>query len=191
MNDGVRSPLPMTTDRLVLRAFVPGDLDVFHRLYSRPEVARYLLEDPWARADAELEIAKRVERVGLDADRRALSVVMELDGEPIGDIALWITDEAGQLAELGWVIAPEHSGHGYVTEAADAVLTVGFECGLHRVVARMDGRNGASARVCERLGMQREAFLRQDLWCKGEWTDTVIYAVLASDRPGGRSHDAE
>lgn len=63
------------------------------------------------------------------------------------------------------------------------MLTVGFEFGLHRIAAHMDGRNGPSARICERLGMQREAFLRQNLWSKGEWTDTIIYAVLASDRP--------
>lgn len=182
MNDAGPSLLPLITDRLVLRAFTPSDLAVFHRLYSRPEVALYLLEEPWTREHAELEIAKRVERTGLDAERQALAAVMELDGEPIGDVALWITDQAGQLAELAWVIAPEHGGNGYVTEAAAALLRVGFDFGLHRVVAQMDGRNAASARVCERLGMHREAYLRQDLWCKGEWTDTIIYAALASDR---------
>lgn len=174
--------LPIDTDRLVLRAFRPGDVDAFHRLYSRPDVARYLLEDPWTRSHAEQEVAKRVERIGLDADRQALAVVMELDGEPIGDIALWITDETGKVAEIGWVLAPEHGGKGYATEAAAAVLASGFEFGLHRVAAHMDARNGGSARICERLGMHREAFLRQDLWCKGEWTDTIIYAALAGDR---------
>src|SRR5699024_10141769 len=41
--------------------------------------------------------------------------------------------------------------------------------------------NTASARLAERVGMHREAQLRQDWWSKGEWTDTVIFAMLASD----------
>ncbi len=45
----------------------------------------------------------------------------------------------------------------------------------------MDARNHASAKLAAAVGMQREAHLRQDWWVKGEWTDTVIYGVLASD----------
>ncbi|MFP3366304.1 GNAT family protein, partial [Pseudoalteromonas sp. SIMBA_148] len=65
---------------------------------------------------------------------------------------------------------------------------LGFETsGLHRVVAQMDARNTASARLAEMLGMRREAHHRQDLWSKGERTDTLVYAMLASDR-GVRGH---
>jgi len=46
----------------------------------------------------------------------------------------------------------------------------------------MDARNVASARLCERLGLRQEAHLRQNWWSEGEWTDTLIYALLASDR---------
>ncbi len=63
------------------------------------------------------------------------------------------------------------------------MLELGFDhYGLHRVAAQMDARNIASARLAERAGMQREAHLRQDWWSKGEWTDTLIYGALASDR---------
>ena len=45
----------------------------------------------------------------------------------------------------------------------------------------MDARNEASAQLAQRVGMKAEAHLRQDWWNKGEWTDTLIYAALASD----------
>ena len=54
--------------------------------------------------------------------------------------------------------------------------------GLHRVAARMDARNTASARLAERVGMRREAHLREDWWSKGEWTSTLEFGVLARDR---------
>ena len=59
------------------------------------------------------------------------------------------------------------------------VLRLGFEgLDLHRVCGRLDGRNAASARVLERLGMRREAHLVQNEIVKGEWSDEVVYAML-------------
>src|SRR5699024_12151031 len=67
--------------------------------------------------------------------------------------------------------------------SSDLMLDLAFErYGAHRVAEQMDARNTASARLAERVGMHREAQLRQDWWSKGEWTDTVIFAMLASDR---------
>jgi RimJ/RimL family protein N-acetyltransferase len=50
--------------------------------------------------------------------------------------------------------------------------------GLHRLVARMDARNGPSARLASRLGMRREAHHRSSEMIKGEWVDLVVYALL-------------
>src|SRR5690606_40932683 len=70
-------------------------------------------------------------------------------------------------------------------------LSAAFDVyGLHRVAAQMDARNSASARLAERVGMRREAHLRSNWWCKGEWTDTLIYARLADD-PRSEEHTSE
>jgi RimJ/RimL family protein N-acetyltransferase len=80
------------------------------------------------------------------------------------------------------VFHPAVHGQGYATEAADAVLRLAFEgVGAHRVVARLDTRNAASARLCTRLGMIHEATLRQADYIKDEWCDTAVYAMLAAD----------
>jgi RimJ/RimL family protein N-acetyltransferase len=59
------------------------------------------------------------------------------------------------------------------------VLAFG-DLAMHRVFAQLDPRNSASARLCERLGMRREAYFREDIWFKGEWGDTAVYAMLAA-----------
>jgi RimJ/RimL family protein N-acetyltransferase len=62
------------------------------------------------------------------------------------------------------------------------MLRLGFEeIGFHRIVGRMDARNAASAGVLERLGMRREAHLRENEFIKGEWADELVYAILASE----------
>lgn len=177
------SAFPLRTDRLVLRTHVAADVDWLHRIYSRPDVARYLLEEPWTIETARKKIAERLPRTGLDEEPGALALVIEHGGTPIGDVALWFTDRERRVAEIGWVLDPEHGGRGFATEAVKAVLTLAFDhYRVHRVAAQMDGRNTASARLARSAGMRHEAHLRQDWWCKGEWTDTVVFGMLAGDR---------
>jgi RimJ/RimL family protein N-acetyltransferase len=54
---------------------------------------------------------------------------------------------------------------------------------LHRVWGDCDPRNPASARVMERAGMRREGHLVQNVWIKGEWCDSLIFGMLASEWP--------
>jgi RimJ/RimL family protein N-acetyltransferase len=83
------------------------------------------------------------------------------------------------LGEIGYIVHPAHSGHGYATEAAAPLLAVAFdELGLHRVIGRTEARNVASARVLEKLGMRREAHLVENEWVKGEWQSELVYAIL-------------
>lgn len=173
---------PLATDRLRLRLHEPGDQTWLHAIYSQPEVARYLLVEPWSDVDAAKEISKRLVRTGLEGDAKALGLVIEHDGTPIGDVALWLVDAERRVAEIGWALDPRHRGRGYAREAVGAVLRAAFgRYGLHRVAAQMDARNHASAALAAAVGMRREAHLRQDWWSKGEWTDTVIFGMLASD----------
>lgn len=111
-----------------------------------------------------------------------LALVVEHENSVIGDVLLWLTNAEHRIGEIGWVLDPAHGGQGLAAEAVRAVLELGFEhYGLHRVAAQMDARNSASARLAKRVGMRREAHLRQDWWSKGEWTDTLIYGVLSED----------
>ncbi|GAA3602355.1 hypothetical protein GCM10022199_02510 [Marihabitans asiaticum] len=176
--------LPLRTERLSLRPHRSDDAGPLLGFYRRPEVARYLLHGPWTEDIARERVTRRLTRTGVDGPERALSLVVEHEGRVIGDVALWATDETGAKGEIGWVFDPAASGRGFATEAARAVLDLGFQrYGMHRVSAQMDARNTASARVCERLGMTGEGVSRQDWWSKGEWTDSLRYAELASDHP--------
>lgn len=184
MVDDSRSlaPFPLRTERLVLRLHQHDDASALRRIYSQQEVARYLLDGPWSQSDAERRVAERTEQVGLLQGGAVLALVVEHENSVIGDVLLWLTNAEHRIGEIGWVLDPAHGGQGLAAEAVRAVLELGFEhYGLHRVAAQMDARNIASARLAERVGMRREAHLRQDWWSKGEWTDTLIYGVLSED----------
>lgn len=179
--------LPLRTERLLLRTHRPDDLEPLLAYYADPEVARYIPWEPWTREQAEGHLAKRLLRTGVDGPDSALALVVEHDGRVVGDVVVWPADATLERGEMGWAFHPDVAGRGYATEAVRALIGVAFgPCRMRRVAAQLDARNTLSARLCERVGMTREAHLRQDCFAKGEWTDTLVYGLLASEWPPAR-----
>jgi RimJ/RimL family protein N-acetyltransferase len=175
---------PIVTSRLKLRPLGTGDVDALLAYRSDPEVCRYLPFDPMTRSDIVERIGGQWTRTTLEQEGEwvALGVERRDSGELVGDVILiWHSRRHGH-GEVGWVFHPDHSGQGFATEAARACLDLLFHgLKLHRVSARLDSRNHASARLTERLGMRREAHLVENEWFKGEWTDELTYALLESE----------
>jgi RimJ/RimL family protein N-acetyltransferase len=179
---------PVLTERLMLRPLAPDDLDALLAYQSRADVCRYIPGEPRTRTDVAARIART--RTALDAEGQALllAVVSRSSHEVLGDVMLAWTSEQHRSGEIGYVFHPEHHGRGYATETARALLRLAFEgLGLHRVIARIDQRNGASAGVAERLGMRREAVLVDNEWFKGGWATEVDYAILEREWRGRSS----
>ena len=173
---------PVATERLRLRPHNADDAEWLHELYSRPDVARYLLDEPWTAEVTHDKLTERLAKTDIDGETGALALVIEHDGVPIGDVALWLTDHEHRQGEIGWVLDPAHGGQGFASEAVRAVLALGFDhYRLHRITAVMDARNSASAALARRVGLRLEAHHVQDWFSKVEWTDTLIFARLASE----------
>lgn len=186
---------PVLTERLLLRPLTPADVDAVHAYQSREDVCRYVPYSPRSRA----EVAERLadperNRAVLDAEGQALTlaVVLRATDELVGDVMLFWHSAEHRGGEIGYVLNPAHHGHGYATEACRALLALAFDgLGLHRVIARIEARNEASARVLRRLGMRQEAVLVENEWFKDEWSTEIDFALLASEwRAASASRDA-
>jgi RimJ/RimL family protein N-acetyltransferase len=173
---------PLRTARLVLRTMTDEDIDDLHAYQSRPDVCRYLPFEPRTRDEVAEKVAKYSAAVTLSGDGDFWQLAIERASDPgrvIGDVYFTIKDAANAGGEIGWTLHPDHTGVGYMTEAARAVLQLAFnDLGLHRARAELDPRNDASAAVCRRLGMREEGHFVEDEWFKGAWGDTAIYAIL-------------
>lgn len=175
---------PIRTARLLLRPYRLSDADALHAFQSRADVTRYLYWEPRSLDEVRANIAMRINEHTLDEhnDNVSLVIVRADGGDAIGTANLSWSSREHRQGELGYVLHPDHQGRGYATEVAKALLRLGFEgAGMHRIVGRCDGRNLASARVMERAGMRREAYLRQNEFVKGEWTDEFVYAMLTAE----------
>ena len=177
---------PICSARLLLRPLTEADVDDLVEYRSIPEVCRYVPFEPQTAEDviARISGAWRPQTIDQEGDAIILGAELMESGKLIGDVMLrWLSAEHS-CGEIGYVFSPAYSGRGYAAEAAHAGLHLAFDdLGLHRVIARVDARNSASARLAIRLGMRQEAHLVENEWFKGEWTDEIDFAMLAQEWP--------
>ncbi|HEX5541006.1 MAG TPA: GNAT family N-acetyltransferase [Micromonospora sp.] len=180
----LRPQYPVHTERLLLRPLTAHDADALLAYRSRPDVCRYVPFEPMTREVINERMSSTWARTELTDEGQSLTlgVVVADTDELVGDVVLFWHSRLHGGGELGYVVNPDFGGHGYATEAARALLALGFEeLGFHRIVARIDERNESSARVARRLGMRQEARLVHNEFFKGEWSTELVFAMLADE----------
>ena len=146
-----------------------------------PEFFRYLAYEPVVSQAAEEEFLG-----GVQAQARArprlqyhVGVVWLASDELIGMVRLGITSAPHREGDLGYGLRLDRAGQGITTEAARLLLHFGFESlRLHRIFAYHHPDNRASERVMQKLGMQREGRLRENVFEHGGWRDSVVHSLL-------------
>ena len=171
------------TDRLELRRFRPADAAAFAAYRSDPDVARH---QSWEVPVSTEAAAALIEQFAADDPRAPgwfqYAISLRSDDALIGDVGVNLDDNRMQ-AEIGFTLAAAYQGRGYALEAVRRVLDHLFtERGLHRVSAECDARNVRSARLLERAGFRREGCRIAHTHLKGEWTDDLLFGLLATDR---------
>jgi RimJ/RimL family protein N-acetyltransferase len=180
----LRPSYPIRTPRLLLRPLEAADTPALLAYRSRPDVCRYVPFEPMDEAGVAARLSNQWARTELDDEGQGLvlGIVEAAGGVLVGDVMLFWHSRVHAGGEIGYMQNPDFGGRGYVTEACRALLQLGFESlGLHRIVANIDERNDASARVARRLGMRQEARLVDNEWFKGEWTTGLDFAILADE----------
>jgi ribosomal-protein-alanine N-acetyltransferase len=152
----MRVPLPIETERLTIREFLPeADAEAMLTVYGDPEVMRFIPGGAFRGIDT---VSARLKTYGRASSRRGFSswaVVERESGGVIGDAGFGIFEPTRDI-ELGYTLARDCWGRGYATEAAGACLAAGLaHLGAPRIIALVDEENLASLRVAERIGMTR------------------------------------
>jgi RimJ/RimL family protein N-acetyltransferase len=189
---GLRPGYPVRTERLSLRPLSTDDVEALLVYRSRPDVCRYVPFEPMTRKVIHDRLASVWAATELTDEGQSLTLGIEVTetGRLIGDVVLFWHSRVHAGGEIGYVLDPDARGQGYATEAAHALLRLGFDqLHLHRVVARIDERNTSSARVARRLGMRQEACLVHNQLFKGEWSTELGFAMLADEWPAHRAWD--
>lgn len=177
-------PESINTPSLLLRPFRLADAADVYAYRRDPEVGRYLpFAQPFARRDADAFVATQVL-----ADRRERCVwALEQQERVVGGVSLQIVRRMAR-AELGYEMARWLWGHGLMAEAAAAVIDQAFgRLPIIKLTATATAPNVRSTRLLEKLGLQREALLRQHWVHRGQVLDEVRYGILRDEWADGGS----
>lgn len=170
----------METNRLVIRDFVKEDWNEVQAYASNPVVVEHMIwgpnseKDTFDFIDQVLEMKAEVPRTGYE-----LAVSLKESGKIIGGCSIHVE---GNNAETGYCFHPSYWGKGYASEAARAMLKLGFQqLNVHRIYATCRPANTASERVMKRIGMTKEGHLREHMFHKGKYHDSYLYSILKDE----------
>lgn len=175
----------LETERLLLRAFAPGDWDALNAIVTQPGVTRYTHFGGWDERKRRAWLALMIAEAPIPY-RNHWAITLRASGRLIG----WhfIGCPAEEVAEgthgCGYALDPRCWGQGYMPEALRAAIAYAFTTqGARRIEAECDTENAASARVMQKAGM---TFVGRfyDADFEGRWAERDHYAITAPDVGG-------
>ncbi|WP_049898382.1 GNAT family N-acetyltransferase [Halococcus agarilyticus] len=168
-------PVFLDGERITLRTVEEEDLEFLQHDINDPEVWRSLGAVSPVNAEQEREW---FEGIGDDG----VSLLVCVEGEPVGMIGLSDVVEVWGRAEVGYWVTPDSWGEGYATEATDLLVGYAFDQRrLNKVVATAFEHNAGSRRVLEKVGFVEEGVHREEAFVDGEFVDVHRYGLLARE----------
>jgi len=173
--------LDLKSDRLVIKKFRETEVkyNVEHEMDT--EIMRYI-RDPLPIEETREKTKKCAKDwSGNESDWVLFGLRLKTTNEYIGMVCFCYESIENDTVEMGWRLGHNAMGKGYATEAAKCVLDfVKTEIMPHKVVAYCVAENTASSNIMTKLGMEKEAHLRQFCKLGGQWCDEAIYGLILS-----------
>lgn len=176
----MKPPERIETSRLLLRVPTLADAPALFDEYTQsPEVTRYVMWRPHKDVDQTREFLNGCVEAWKGEKRFPYVIILKGTDGPMGMVDFNIN---GSTVGIGYVIGRAHWDNGYVPEAARAIVDWALsQPSIYRVTATCDVDNVASARVMEKVGMQREGVLRRYMLhpnVSDEPRDCYVYAIV-------------
>lgn len=177
------SPFPtLETERLHLRRMTLDDAQALFRIRNDGNVMKYMARPRAERIEDVMALLDMMEKDLATNDGISWAITLKRSAEMLGTIGFYRLKKAHHRAEVGYVLHSDHWRKGYMREALAAAVRCGFErFKFHSIEAETDPRNVASNTVLERCGFVREGYFRENFLWHGEFQDSTVYSLLASD----------
>ncbi len=158
----------------------PHDEDLFNLIDGSREFLRRFLF--WVDGTESVENVKFITNLFLnnfDEQKSFEYVVLDKETQKlVGAGGIHTICHKNRMAEYGYYLDKNATGHGYITEMVSLLEKELFENGIHRIVIKCDPDNIASAKVAERSGFILEGRLKEAVYAYGEYRDDLVYAKI-------------
>jgi RimJ/RimL family protein N-acetyltransferase len=128
------------------------------------------------------EAVREVRRMIRSGHPRFLGIEETSSHRLIG-LLLYYGPQGFDYFEIGFYLEPSERGKGYGPVALKWLVGRIFERKrVETISAETSSMNTASQRALEKVGFKREGLLKNTLFRKGKWEDTVIYVLCRSEQ---------
>jgi ribosomal-protein-alanine N-acetyltransferase len=174
------TPFPnLETERLTLRRVDKNDASPILELRSDVETMKYIPRPLLKSTEEALEHIAMIDAKIENSEGINWAITLKNDSKLIGIIGFYRIKPEHFRAEIGYMLLPDFSGKGIISEAINEVVNYGFnEMHLHSVEGIIDPNNLASAKVLQKNGFVKEAHLKENEFYEGRFLDNVIYSRL-------------
>lgn len=163
------------TKRLILREFVPEDIDALYKLYEDAEHCQYIERLSASKGEEKEKLESYIKYVYGFYGFGLWAVIEKESGALIGRCGLQVEDIDGEgMLEIGYMIGRPWLHKGYGLESVGAVLRYAYEeTAEDKVAARIDKDNAASLALAVRAGFKKQKTINSH----GRRTELFIYSL--------------
>ena len=171
------------TTNLILRPFRLSDEDDLHVFCSDLSNVEYMDWGPNTLEQTQKFLLESTASLdGKTPNAFNFAVILKSSGTAIGSCSIWIRSEINKHGGLGYILNKQFWYKGYGTELASELIKFGFETlKFHRISATCFPLNVASKRLLEKVGFKEEGYLREEVFVRGKWRDSILFSILESE----------
>ncbi|NOH31501.1 GNAT family N-acetyltransferase [Vibrio mediterranei] len=164
--------IQLISQRLKLRQISLTDWDFFYYLQTNLTVIKHCF-NPRSQEQIRERFESRLLPWTTESNFWLCLVLEEIEtNNLVGITGFYLQDS---IAELGYMIAPEHSRKGYATESLKCVIQFATNCDIQTLQANVTQGNHASEKVLLKCGFHRDEVVEQDVELGGIMYDDLIY----------------
>lgn len=171
------------TTNLILRPFLISDADELHVFCSDLSNVEYMDWGPNTMEETQKFLSEATASLEDKTPKDFnFAVTLKSSGAVIGSCRIWIRSEVHRHGGFGYILSKHVWRRGYGTELAEALLKFGFETlKFHRISATCFPGNLGSKRLLEKMGLKQEGYLREEIYVRGGWRDSLLFSILENE----------
>jgi [ribosomal protein S5]-alanine N-acetyltransferase len=167
------------TENLVLRPISLTDREFILQQFSDPDVCRFFVDEEPLSNIKEAETLINWYTVPEPRNRHRWIIFRKMDGIPIGTCGYHIWDIKNHICEIGYDLAYNYWGKGYMTEALRRAIVFGFEImDLNRIQAFVHTENIRSINLLKKFNFTQEGIFRDKHLYRGNYYDHLFFSLL-------------
>ena len=165
---------------LKFREIVETDIGLLKTIFQNENIMKYAYDDCFSDDSIEEYLNKIISNNNSN-DRKGFEYLIFYEKEFIGfcDLNIYIKNDTGGIAEIGYFIIEEKQGNGFGKFIGKWLVDLGFKkLKLHKIIAKCNANNIASWKLMESIGMTRESVSRLERYKHNTWVDEYKYSII-------------